>query len=471
MVIELIVALLIVAGIIWTSRTNASLREMNAGARLYREKRYAEAEAHFRQLLTKRLSPGVEADTRRRLALTLEILGKSEEADQERERASVSAMSGTKDQTALTAQADLLKNGRRYDEAVELYQRALRLLPPGGSPRRAQILAKLTIAHHQAGRSGEALKCAEASLASRPGKDIRPLMERMAGVSASDQGDLEAAETHYIHALDLAEANGEIEDAAQALGLLASLKHKQGHYEEAIAAARRSREMASIPARIDIAVEAECLRDMGRFEEARVVMRRHFDGPHLASPREERKMQALGSLGMVWIETRAEQPEAAWGHLEAVREGLKASANSGVWPPAPSAGVEEKLVLWCDATAVNILSQQGKDAEARSLRDSVESRLMPFAADYATLRGAYFHLARASLRLGDLAECHSYCRRYGECRPSPSSVPTLHYLFGETHLRLGETDAAREHFRQAVAPKIDSLDARRAQARLDELGG
>ena len=470
MVTALIIALILIAWIVWISRSSSSLREMNAGARLYQEKRYAEAEAHFRQLLTKRLSPGIEADTRRRLALTLEVLGKSEEADQERERASMSAMKGAKDQTALTAQGDLLKNERRYDEACELYQRALHLLPLGVSPRRAQILAKVTIAHHQAGRSGEALRCAEASLQSRPDKTIRLLMERMAGVAASDQGDLEAAETHYIRALDLAEVNGKPEDVAQALALLAYLKHKQGDYGEAIAAARRSREMASNPARIDIAVEAECLRDMGRFEEARVVMRRHFDGPYLSSPREERKMQALGSLGMAWIETRAEQPEAAWEYLETARTGLKPLPSATTWPPAPG-GDEDKLMLWCDATAVNILSQKGNMADAYRLMGSIESRLPRFANDYATLRGVYGHLARASLRMDNFAECRSYCQRNLECRPPPSGLPALYHLLGETHLRLGETDTARDFFRQAVAPGIDSLDARRAQARLNELGG
>jgi hypothetical protein len=56
--------------IIWKTYSSGSLREMNAGARLYQEKRYTEAEHHFQQLLTKRLPPGVEADTRRRLADT-----------------------------------------------------------------------------------------------------------------------------------------------------------------------------------------------------------------------------------------------------------------------------------------------------------------------------------------------------------------------------------------------------------------
>ena len=127
-------------------------------------------------------------------------------------------------------------------------------------------------------------------------------------------------------------------------------------------------------------------------------------------------------------------------------------------------------MLWCDATAVNILSQQGNTADAHRLMGNIESRLPRFADDYATLRGVYGHLARASLRMGDLVDCRDYCQRNLACRPHPSGLPTLHYLLAETHLRLGETDAARKAFRQAVAPGIDSLDARRAAARLSEMG-
>ncbi len=440
------------------------------GAKHFQAKRYAEAAAVFQAVLKRRPPAGIEADTRRRLADTLDILGRSEEAAQERERAEAAATKGGTDPAALEAKGVLLERQGRHDDACFYFDLAVKKMPnlPGA---RSPLMAKLALAHHAAGRSAETLRWAQMSLANSPNKVIKPLMHRMSGIALSDQGDLEQAEAQHRLALELTEKLGNPDETAQSLALLASLLSKKGHYEEAIIAARRSREVAPNPSRMDIAVEAECLRDMGRFDEARAVMRRHFDGPRFPQPHVERKMQALGSLGMTWIETRAEQPEAAWGHLEAVREGLKASVNSAVWPPAPSAGVEEKLVLWCDATAVNILSQKGKDAEARALRESVESRLMPFASDYATLRGTYFHLARASLQMGDLAECHSYCQRYAECRPSPSSMPTLYYLLGETHLRLGEIETARGFFRQAVALGIDSLDARRAQARLNELGG
>lgn len=446
------------------------LQPQGIGARHFQEKRYREAAEAFQKVLKRRPPPGIEADTRRRLADTLDVLGRAEEATIERERASAVAMKAATDSMALTAQGDLLERQGRHDDACFYFEQALKSAPnmPGGG--RALIMAKLALAHHPAGRSAETLRWAQMSLANGPDKTVKPLMHRMAGVALSDQGILDQAEVQHRLSLELMEKSGKPKEIAEGLVLLASLQKQRGCYEEAITAARRSREVAHSPSRTDLAVEAECLRDMGRFDEARGVMRQHFDGPRFDQPHLERRMQALGSLGMAWIEARAEQPEAAWQHLEAAREGLKFPAYSTSWPPPPNVR-EEKLALWCDATAVNILAQQGRALEARRLRDSIESRLPPFAADNATLRGTYVHLARASLRLGDLAECQDYCRRYEDCHPPPSILPTIHYLLGEVALLLSETDAAREAFRQAVAPGISSLDARRAQARLDELGG
>jgi len=365
-------------------------------------------------VLKRRPPPGIEADTRRRLADTLDVLGRAEEAAAEREQAGAVAMKAATDPMALTAQGDLLERQGRHDDACFCFEQALKSMPnlPGGG--RALIMAKLALAHHQAGRSTETLRWAQKSLANGPDKTVKPLMHRMAGVALSDQGDLEQAEVQHRLSLELMEKAGKPKEIAEGLVMLASLQKQRGHYEEAITAARRSREIARSPSRTDLAVEAECLRDMGRFDEARDVMRQHFDGPRFDQPHLERRMQALGSLGMAWIEARAEQPEAAWQHLEAAREGLKIPAYSTSWPPPPDVR-EEKLALWCDATAVNILTQQGHNPEARRLRDSIESRLPSFAADNATLRGTYGHLARASLRLGDLTECQDYCRRYENC--------------------------------------------------------
>lgn len=181
-------------------------------------------------------------------------------------------------------------------------------------------------------------------------------------------------------------------------------------------------------------------------------------------------MQAIQALGLAWLEVAAENPEAAWVALAEARAGLKAEAPAGVWPPPP-ASEDGRLILWCDATDAHVQAKRGRNDEAHRLMESVWARLVGYATDQATLKTVYGQIGRAALHLGDLAESHRIWRAYLDCRPFPAALPTIQFYLGETLWRLGETDAAREAFRQAVAPGINSLDTHRAQARLDELGG
>ncbi len=438
---------------------------------MFQQKRYAEAEAHFRQLLTRRLAPGVEADTRRRFADTLDVLGKAEEAAAERKRASQIALGTRRNPAALITQGDLLKRQNRSDEACEMYMQALALMPQIVSSGHSQVMAKLATAHYNMGRPVETLKWAEASLRNKPAKDIKRVMEAMAGVALTDMGELERAEGHYHRALKLAEADGKPEEVSRYMATIASIQHKRGYFDESIAFCQQIRQMTADPARVAYTTEAECLRDTGRFQEARSLMEQARRAPGYDQPHTERKMQALFALGTAWIETRANCPEAALLCLDQARAGLVAEAPAtAVWPPAPRQN-DDKILLWCDATATLALAQRGEAQKSRQMRETVLRHLPRFAQDRATGLGTYLNLARAALLCGDLAEAQAFLGQYQECKPNPLGFVSLHYWQGEIYLRLAETDAAREAFRQSVALGINSLEARRAQARLEELGG
>lgn len=467
----LTVLLVLIVGAIWTHLAQASLREMNAGARLYQEKRYAEAEHHFQQLLIKRLPPGVEADTRRRLADTLDILGRSSEATEEREHISSVIAHSPRDAKAQQARGDLLKRKYQYDEACEAYMKALAGTPHSNKPGRAAIMARLALANYDAGRPDETIRWAACSLASLPNPSTRRSMERMSGVSYSGQGDLEKAEEHYQNALSLSELSGNPKEIAEDLGVLAAVHYKHGQFVEAIAACHQARQVFDAPSRASYVIEAECLREIGRFDEARIVMTKCGLLTGLDQPWAERRMQAIYALSSASIETRADQPEAALVFLDQAREGLIGiPSNSDAWPPAPQKG-DDRLLLWCDATKTLALAQRGDFIASRLLSESVLTRLPFFADDRVTQLGTYSNTGRAAFILGDLVECQKLFGLYLDCQPGPVGLPPAHYWLGETYLRLAETGAAREAFRQAVAPGIDSLEARKAQARLNEMGG
>ena len=446
------------------------LGQMNAGAELYRAKRYTEAAEAFRTLLENRLPVGLEADTRRRLADTLDVLGQTEEASAERDRAEAATSCGKRDPMALTAQGDLLKTRHQYDEACTAYHQALSLISPLPSPGRALIMAKLALAHFEAGRSAETVRWAQASLANAPDGTIHRMMERIVGVGFGDLGDFERAEAHYFRGLELAEASNKPEEIASSLGLLGSLQHKRGHFEEALATSRRAQGISVDPSGTALAIETECLRDMGRFAEARAVMARRRQGLKHDQPALQRRMLALGCLGSAWIEIYAECYDEALVYLEEAREGLKFVTNSTIWPPPPSSS-ESKVGLWCDAAFANALAGVGRGHEAQAMIANAESRLSSFGQDRATRIGTLGSLGRAAYCLDDLAASRTFWEAYLAASPSPVYVPNAYYWLGEIALRLGQTEEACEAFRLSVAPEIDTFYARLSQVRLDEMRG
>ena len=451
--------------------------EPEDGVRLFQAKRYPEAVAVFRLCLDRGLPPGVEADTRRRLADALDVLGQAAQAAAERVQASAVAAGNPDDPRALTAWADLRKREGRHDEACRAYARALRLMPRPGrwlwdtmredAPERALVMAKLALAHHAAGRPGRTVLWAERSLANGPEPAVKLSMLRMAGVGHVDQGHLAQAEVYYRKALEWAEALGKPADIAQNLCLVAGLERKRGHFAEALAACRRAAQIAPIANGLDLTIEAECLREMGRFEEARDVIRRQRATPTSDKPWAERRRQAIGSLGLAWLELAAEDPEAARVALEAAREGLKPLPTGDVWPPPP-AGDDARLLLWCDATEAHLHALRGRADDARRLMENVTARLADYASDVATQKTVLAQMGRAALRLGDLAESCRLWESYLACLPFPAALPTLYLHLGETLWRLGEAGPARDYWAQAAGLGVDSLDARRAQARLSE---
>ena len=472
MVYLLVIILLLAAWQVWRIRSSAALKEMNVGAQLYREKRYTEAEAHFQQLLTQRLPPGVEADTRRRLADTLDILGKVEASAAERSHIENITAQNPRDARAQEARGDLLKRKHEYDKACEAYTYALEKTPAQYRTGRALIMAKLALATYEAGRPADALTWAEISLASSPQPTIGLSMIRISAVSHADQGNLVQAEQCFSEALRLSKLSDVPKDIAQDMSGLAGIHYKRGQFEAAISVCRKARQIFVDPSRVAFITEAEALREMGRFDEARAVMAQLRLTPGVDQPNLERRMRALHTLGSAWIETRADQPDAALAFLEQARPGFEAEAppSDDIWPPSPQKG-DDKLLLWCDAAKMLALAQRGELDAAQHLRDSVLSWLSFFDQDRATQLLVYSCAARTAFVLGDLAECKKLLTVYLDWKPYPVGLLPAHYWPGETYLRLGETDAAREAFRQAVVPGIDSLDARRAAARLQDIGG
>ena len=452
------------------------------GIEFFQAKRYAEAAEAFRQLLAQSPSAGLEADTRRRLADTLASLGQTEDAAAERELAANIAENSTGDPMALMTKGDLLKRDHRYNEACAAYEQALRLLsslpsepllppaPPPSGVSRSYLMAKLALAHYEAGRPAKTVIWAGASLANSPNTTICLMMHRMCGVGYSDLGDFVKAEAHYLHALKLAAAGGKPSEIAQSLTTLASVQRKRGRLNEAITTARRATAVFAHPGRGGLLAEAECLRDLGRFEEARAVVATMKQGPYYDRPDIEQRTQVICSLTLAWIEANDNRPDAALAALQEAWENLGVVRGTFPLLPLPEGGAD-KLVLYCDSTAIRVYALLGQVENAHQMQESVETRLEGLTEDRASRLGVYSEIAPAALALGDYTQCQNWWQKYLECRPDIVGQVKAHYSLGEVLAKRGETQAAVEAYTQALALGVDSFHAQRAKARLEELGG
>ncbi len=193
-------------------------------------------------------------------------------------------------------------------------------------------------------------------------------------------------------------------------------------------------------------------------------------------------LHEMNAGARLYQETRYAEAEAHFRRLltKSLSSGVEADTRRRLADTLDILGKPSEAAAERDC-AKAIVTQSPRDARAhwtrgdaqasRLLCDEVVSRSSLFLEDRGTQNGVYSTLGRAAFVLGDLAECKKLFEIFLDWKPSPVGLLSAHYWLGETHLRLGETETAREAFRQATAPGIDSLDARRAAARLAELGG
>ncbi len=430
------------------------------GLYLSNERRFGEAVAQWQTLLAQDLPPsgagvhGLEADVRRRLADCLEALGQTGEAEQERERARGSLAGSMPTPLSWLSQGKLLKDQRKYAEAYAAFEQGLALVKPNAKPQQVEFMAQLMLTAFDSGRPDLTVQWAERAIANGANGVTGFACWRMAGVGYSDQGNLESAERCYHHARELALSAHDVKQEEQARVTLAGVQQKRGKLTEAMQECRALIEAGPTSDRTAYIIHAECLRDLGRFDEALDVMHQGRNAPGYAVPAQERRMQAVYSLGMAWIASTAERPGEALAFL---REA------------AGELGREEKLALWVSATGARIHAQMEQREDSEALAQAVLRALPKYASDRATLKLAYSSLARAAYSLGDWARSQELWTLYFAQEPYPNGLPVGWYYQGECALALGDEAGARAKFQEAQTVNLEFYHARLARRRLDEI--
>jgi len=414
------------------------------------EGRHPEVVALCRSLLARGPAPAFEAHVRRRLADSLEALGRPKEAEEERWTAEDLLKGAEESISRQLARGQGLERKQRYAEAIAEYERGLALDP--AREHRVVFKARLILAAFNAGRPEESVRWAEAAIADGADGVFLATAQRMAAVALGNLGRLEESEERWRQAHALAVAEGVPDAAGECLAHLADILRKRGRLVEALAATRRAAALGPKATRAALAVQGELFRVWGRFDEALAALRAPREP--LPIPANERRLEAVRDLDTAKLQAEAGRPEVGWDLLQGAFAVL---------------GDDAKLGLTCDAAAAWVLAAMGRRDDAERARRHVESRLGEFDRARGTQLILHHSLGKAALALGDPGGAEVYWRRYLDLKPDPVNLPTAWFHLGECRLGLGDRPGARSAYREACAPGLDTHAARLARRRLGEL--
>lgn len=424
------------------------------GVLYFQHRRFAEAAEQFRALLQERIPAGLESDTRRRLADSLENIGQIAEANAERNKAQ-DVVQEKGDVLSLLSRADLLKRENRYDEAFGVYEKALAQMRRQAPHARAEVMVKMCLTAFEGGHPDLTIQWAEAAIAGQAREPFLSLAHSMAGVGYGNQSQFSQAEPHLWSVYELARATGDATRTGRSLAVIASHQMRQGRLQEALQTCDRIFRdgLASRTAHV---VHSECLQILGRFEEARFALYQARDIEEAGEakiPFHQRRHQALMSFGLARVLAHEGQAQTAWNQLQEAAAGF---------------AQDKKLTLWCEAVGAWILALLDRPEQARQKMQYVQEHRGEFAEDGSDQRSCAAALAMTAFSLGDYPTSKALWLDYLALGPDPAWLPRGYYHLGECCGSLGDKDGARQAFTQALLPGIDTYDAQRARRRLAE---
>jgi tetratricopeptide (TPR) repeat protein len=418
------------------------------------EGRYDEAAQQLRTALKQRLKPALEASFRERLAECLDGRGDHEAAATERQQVAKLLSRMRKGWEWHSARGQLLENEKKFAEACEAYEQSLKTAPAWPADVRSALRVRLGLASYNAGRPAAAIRWAEEEIRENRTSQYLMVAHSVAGLGNGVLGNLEEAERRRQAACEVAMAIGGNELAGQYLAHLAGVQLKRGKLVEAIATCERASAMSLSARRSARVTEAECLRAWGRFDQARVALEQALRTQAYAQPARERQHQAVVALGQAQVEIEAGRPENALPYLEAGAAELEPDRRLGLW---------HALVT---AEALALLRRR---EESLALLSACEARLEELAGDPDAKRSYRSAAGAVYSALGDFSRSRDEWEGYLALRPDPLDQPRGFYHLGECHLRLGDGEAAKAAFHQALEAKVDTHWARKARKRLEEM--
>ncbi len=418
--------------------------------------RYEEAIVQGRAILAMSDSRHrLEREVRVRIAICLDSLGRTEQADAERLAAADDLDDDAPDGFAgWRAQGKVLDKLHRHEEAVVAYEQALELNPPENREGRDDVLIHLVLATFNAGRHEQTMKWANRAIQEGVSETWLFLAHRLAGVAAASLARLDEAHHHRQRAYDMAVEEGDAAKISDCLARLADLRHLCGELDRAEALCLEAESLCPEQARMAILIHAEVLHSRGRVDEALARIEQGSQVGVMASSVDERRMQAALNKWKAIYRAELGQLDQACANLSEATAVLRA---------------DPKFVPACEAAWAWLLAQRG-DREAVIERTELVLRgLDQDSATPSTRSDCLELIGRALLAVGEFERARGCWERFLATAHVPITKPTGRYFLGVCRWHLDDPAGAGEEFRRATALGIDSHHARLAEQREREL--
>jgi tetratricopeptide (TPR) repeat protein len=420
-------------------------------ANLQVAKRYAEAEALF-QLIVKvnqgALEPGFESLLRQKLADTIEALGRGDEAEAERERASEILPGAGKTVLSHQAQGKLFDSAHRYAEAVTAYERALSFAPLGNNSVRTTLMMQLVVSTNNAGRPAATVRWAEAVIALDPHCQLIDGVRRMAALGYMNLGQLDDAERHLRVAI---EHPASPKNRAESLALLAACMMRRGDLDKAERICRDAEDLAPGTHPLWWKMIARIEKARGRLEEA-IRALEHANTPSISHiPAQHRHTAAVIKRELATLHSELGRGDIA---LALICEAELELAGDP----------KQEILVNADAAFVHA-SRCERDLARQKIASAYEGRKR-MTIDRSSEQAMLISLSRASLLIDEPRCAQSFLDEFLKLRPDPGSYPFTFFHLAECRRQIGDEAGARELYIKAASTHFGSRWERLARERL-----
>ncbi len=414
-------------------------------------KQYDLAEAGYREVLGNRdgrLDPGFEAIVSLKLADTIEALGRSVEADEERKRTAASVENAAESFSAMDARGRMLDRQHRYPDAYAAYERTLVLAPPNQKSVYLALMMRLVLSSFNAGRPTDSLRWATATIDLDPEGPMSVKARRMAAVACANLGRLDDAERHVRKAIELASSANE---RAQSLALSSDYLMRRGDLDGAERVASEADALCSGKTRLPWIVKGTVAAKRGRLAEAIEVFEHARSINENFIPSTVRRTGAALLRDIAVLQAELGRTELA---LDLLRQAQPDFAGDG------------KLMVVFGASAAIVDALRNDRDAARARIAVVEEGRRDFPDDAATQRAVLYHLSRVLLLIGEAELAEAYLRAYLELNPDPVFRPYAFYHLAECRRNLGDIDGQRDFDTRAASTSFGTRWERLARERV-----